>query len=495
MPINLDQLNPVLPLSIASLLLLVTAIDAKRDRYRPLWLSLLLRIGVFAALTWLLQLALGSPVVPQFHTTLPGGQFWGQIVQIGWWMLGARVAVGLVRLVVVLENRPRETQIISDLLAGVIYIATALAVINFVFAVPIGGLVATSGVVAIVLGLALQSTLSDVFSGIAIGLEHAYKAGDLLSVEGGVEGQVLQINWRSTQIATAHNSIAIVPNSVMAKSRLENRSVPTPTCSASVNVTTEAGVDPRRPLAVLDAAVKGCRLPLSQPEPTINCIGIHGDGLLYEIDFSVDESTNVAPARTEMLSQIHRHLRHAGIALGIPGVASPPPVSVPTISELLKQSDVFGELAPDEQELLVGRFTACSLECGETLLQQGKEPEALFLMASGTAVQTNGAGSERRVLSYATPGDSVGMIALIIGGPSHVTATALTTLDTYRLNKVVLADVLRERPELATHLEALAKRGLAWLQCEAPAHIDAQIGKPEIFLSRVRQFLHRLTAQ
>ena len=214
-------------------------------------------------------------------------RFLGQIVLIGWWMLGARVAVGLIRLVVVLENRPRETQIISDLLAGAIYIATALAVVNFVFAVPIGGLVATSGVVAIVLGLALQSTLSDVFSGIAIGLEHAYRPGDLLWVEGGVEGQVLQIDWRSTQIATAHNTIAIVPNSIMAKSRLENRSAPTPIRSVTVSVTTEADVDPRRPLLLLDAAIKACRLPLSQPAPSIHCIGLQGDGVLYEICFSV----------------------------------------------------------------------------------------------------------------------------------------------------------------------------------------------------------------
>src|SRR5262249_16991182 len=152
----------------------------------------------------------------------------------------ARVGVGIVRLVVVLENRPRETQIVSDLLAGAIYVAVALAVINYVFAVPIAGLVATSGVVAIVLGLALQSTLSDVFSGIAVGLEHAYKPGDLLWVEGGVEGQVLQVSWRSTQIATPHDSVAIVPNSVMAKSRLENRSAPTPMRGITVAVSIDA---------------------------------------------------------------------------------------------------------------------------------------------------------------------------------------------------------------------------------------------------------------
>ena len=272
----LGPIGPLLPLSLASLVLLGTAIDAWRDQHRPLWLRLALRIVVFAGLTWLLQRAFGSPVVPQFHATRPGEQIWGRLIQIGWWMLGARVAVGIVRLVVVLENRPRETQIVSDLLAGAIYIATGLAVINFVFAVPIGGLVATSGVVAIVLGLALQSTLSDVFSGIAVGLEHAYKPGDLLSVEGGVEGQVLQINWRSTQIATPHNSIAIVPNSIMAKSRLENRSAPTPTRGITVSVSTDATVDPRHSLAVLDAAVKACRLPLPQPSPMVDCVGLRG---------------------------------------------------------------------------------------------------------------------------------------------------------------------------------------------------------------------------
>ena len=129
------------------------------------------------------------------------------------------------RLVVVLENRPRETKIISDLLAGAIYTATTLAVVNFVFGVAIVGLVATSGVLAIILGLALQSTLSDVFSGIAVGLERAYKPGDLIWVEGGIEGQVLQVNWRSTQIATLNDSIAIVPNSVIAKSRLAEQSI------------------------------------------------------------------------------------------------------------------------------------------------------------------------------------------------------------------------------------------------------------------------------
>ncbi len=315
MPTLLDWGGPLISLSLASLLLLAITIDARRDPHRPLWLRLVVRIVAFAALTWLMRLAVGSPVAPQLSAATPGKQVWAQLAEIGWWMVGARVAVGIVQLVFVLENRPRETQIISDLLAGAIYIATVLAVINFVFGVPIGSLVATSGVVAIVLGLALQSTLSDVFSGIAVGLEHAYKPGDLLWIEGGIEGQVLQIDWRSTQIATTHDSVAIVPNSVIAKSRLENRSAPTPTRSVTVSVSADAAIDPRRCVATLDAAVQACRLPLPQPKPTVSCVGLQGDGIVYEIRFLVGTTGEIAAARTEMLAQVYNHLRHAGIPL------------------------------------------------------------------------------------------------------------------------------------------------------------------------------------
>jgi CRP-like cAMP-binding protein len=117
----------------------------------------------------------------------------------------------------------------------------------------------------------------------------------------------------------------------------------------------------------------------------------------------------------------------------------------------------------------------------------------VFLLISGTVEMKIDTGGPPRVLLRASPGDSVGMIALIIGGPSEVTATALTALEAYRLDKVGIAAALRERPELAASLEALAKRGLAWLRCEAAAHTDTRIEQPEMLLSRLRQFLHRLT--
>jgi len=483
----------LLSLALATVLMLATALDTRFDRKRPLWLRLVIRVTVFGAVTWLMQHAIGSPVAPQLHAATTGEQIWMRLAEIGWWILGARVAVGIVRFVVVLENQPRETKIVSDLLAGAIYTATILAVVNFVFGVAIVGLVATSGVVAIILGLALQSTLSDVFSGIAVGLERAYKPGDLIWVEGGIEGRVLQINWRSTQIATMHDSIAIVPNSVIAKSRLENRSAPTPTRNITVAVNADASIDPRRVIAALNAAALACRIRLSTPEPTFECVSLLGDGNAYEVRFFVGSGDDVRPARTEMLAQIHRHMLHAGIGFGVGGVAPVPSPSVPTVDDLLAESDMFGALAPEERGLFAERFVAVGREKGETLICEGEMPEAVFLVSGGTVEVARGERNRRQVLSYAVPGDTLGMIGLITGTASFVTATALTAVTAYRLDKAAIAAVLRNSPGLEGSLEAQAKRGHAWLRCEAATHEQEQMmQKPDMLLARLRKFLRRL---
>src|ERR1700757_2389078 len=102
-------------LALATVLLLLTFVDTRREATRPLWLRLVIRLITFGALTWLLQRSIGLPTVTTEFLS-PGFQIWAHLTEIGWWVLGARVAVGVLRLIVVLKGRPRETQIVSDLL-------------------------------------------------------------------------------------------------------------------------------------------------------------------------------------------------------------------------------------------------------------------------------------------------------------------------------------------------------------------------------------------
>jgi small-conductance mechanosensitive channel/CRP-like cAMP-binding protein len=487
--------EPLVLLIVATVLLFAVVLIPQARMSWPLWLRAAWSIGIFVALTLLLRQLIGSPLRPHFAVSPPAIAFWERLIEAGWWLMGARGAIGLMRLVVVLEDRPRETQIISDLVAGAIYITTGLAIVDFVFTVPIGGLLATSGIIAIVLGLALQSTLADVFSGIAVGLERPYRAGDLIWVEGDIEGQVIQVTWRSTQIATGQSNIAIVPNSVMAKARIINRSRPTTVRGATLTVRLDPAVSPERCHAALIAAARSCEILLTSPAPEVACTGLNGDGCTYQLTFSVATSGQLTRANNELLTEIHRQLRHAGIALAVAGTATAPAPPAPTPKDLLEQSDLFGMIEKAQRDLLASHFKTIGLQPGETLIREGAAPDALYIMASGAVEITVTEATGPRIVAHMRPGESIGAIGLITGSNYGATATAVTPVKAYRLDKDSIAEAIKLQPALAKGLEVLAQRGRAALSKDAAAHAEDRLGESEMFLSRLRNLIHVLQSR
>ena len=115
---------------------------------------------------------------------------------------------------------------LQNLFVGVIYVAAGPAIVANVFGMPVGGLLAAFGVIAILLDVALQSTLGDVFSGIVLNLAKPYHPGDRIILDSSTQGCVVETDWRATHILTPDNDPAIIPNSIIAKARLINPSQP-----------------------------------------------------------------------------------------------------------------------------------------------------------------------------------------------------------------------------------------------------------------------------
>jgi small-conductance mechanosensitive channel len=138
----------------------------------------LVRVVFLILLTIALVRADIVPYQPLVLTGTPFRDAVHVILKIAWWLLAAWFLVGVLRAVVVFQRSPREARLLQDLLAGLIYLAAVFAIVSYVFNLPIQGLLATSGVVAIILGLALQSTLGDVFSGLVLSFSRPYRRLD-----------------------------------------------------------------------------------------------------------------------------------------------------------------------------------------------------------------------------------------------------------------------------------------------------------------------------
>jgi small-conductance mechanosensitive channel len=184
-------------------------------------------------------------------------------------------------------------------------------------------LLATSGVVAIMLGLALQNTLGDVFSGLVLSFSRPYRPGDWISLEGGLEGRVIELNWRATHVLTGRRDLAIVPNSTIAKSKIVNVSSPTGIHGVTIAVQLDTKTAPATGTEILAHAILNCRLIVATPAPIITVKAINATYTEYEITFFVNELGAVTRAQNQVFDLIFRHLAVAGIALA-PAQRQPP---------------------------------------------------------------------------------------------------------------------------------------------------------------------------
>jgi small-conductance mechanosensitive channel len=94
-----------------------------------------------------------------------------------------------------------------------------------IFGIQLAPLLATSAAFSIILGLALQDTLGNLFAGISLQLDRAFEIGDWLEITSGAQkivGQVKEITWRATILAGWSDEVITIPNRTMANSQLSN---------------------------------------------------------------------------------------------------------------------------------------------------------------------------------------------------------------------------------------------------------------------------------
>ena len=88
----------------------------------------------------------------------------------------------------------------------------------------INGILASAGVLGVVLGLAAKDTVSNFFAGIFLMADSPFKEGDYILLDTGERGYVKQMGLRSTRFMTRDDIEITIPNSVIAASKIVNES-------------------------------------------------------------------------------------------------------------------------------------------------------------------------------------------------------------------------------------------------------------------------------
>ena len=455
MPLESLVVSPLWQLNLIGLAGIIVwhLIPSRRSNAR-----LVVQIAFFAAMTAVL---IGNNLMsfePEASEPLDATTLLVISARLLWWIHLAWAIIGFVRIYLVLERHPHEARLLQDIVVGVVYLSVGLSILTFVFGIPIGTLVATSGVVAIILGLALQSTLSDVFSGIALTLGRPYVIGDWIVLSDGVEGRVVESTWRSTHLLTGSNNVVVLPNSFLARLGLTNVSRPDGTHLLTLTVRIAPTRMPSVVMEVMQSVLLSCNSIIAEPPPTVALKGLDAVALVVELQFRVSSPAERSAARSEVLDLVYRHCKSAGLLLAMPPESVVAMTGLPTEEtarpprvepiELIEAIPIFATLTREEKLSLAETTSAREFGRGEVIVRQGDILPALMMIRDGVVVmRCDGVESGRLA-----PGDFFGETGLLAGMGEACTLQALTRVTVYEIDQNAFGPLLVNRPTMAEDL-------------------------------------------
>ena len=128
-----------------------------------------------------------------------------------------------------------RTGIVFVIIKLVVFVLGVITLLSY-FGIQVAHFITTLGIAGLAVSLALQGTLSNVFSGLNLIASRQIEVGDFVRLENGEEGYVEDITWMNTVIRRRDNNLVVVPNSRLVNSIVINYKKPTPPMNITVSV-------------------------------------------------------------------------------------------------------------------------------------------------------------------------------------------------------------------------------------------------------------------
>ncbi len=428
---------------------------------------LVLRLPVYLIFTWFLFQAHQVPYLAEMQPTDELGRIFSNGLRAIWWVWGAAISANAVRNLSYRGSLHKGQKFFIDLCVAGIYSFAFVGVITFAFHFPMQGILVTSGAVAVVLGLALQSSLSDVFYGMVLNLGKPYRDGDWITLDNNVEGRVVEMNWRATHMLTRGQDVVIVPNSMVAKSKIINSSFPSNVHGTTIQIFLAPTTFPMTARRILGEVIHGCHLALLFPTPLIVVKAMSQEAIEVDVTFFTSDFNLSFDAQNQIFEKIFRGLGASGIGFGARTTAfQAAPMTEITpgngeVERLVAFTPVFSRLPASERAAIAALLVREKYEAKETVVACGVESEAMYVVGSGVLSLTRPVSGGYIEIGRMSTADHFGASGLLSAGPTLAKVTALTNAVVYRLEKKDLMKLVTDRPGFAAGLnQELAARKL-----------------------------------
>ena len=164
------------------------------------------------------------------------------------------------------------------------------------------------------IGFGLQAVVQNFVSGLILLAERPVKVGDWVSL-GGIEGDILRINVRATEIQMGDRSTVIVPNSEFITKTVRNVTHANPMGLVQIKLPMPLITDPDQVRSLILEAFQAHEDVLDNPAPNVQLDGIDSNGMLFNATGFVGTPRMAYGVRSALLFDVLKRLREAGISM------------------------------------------------------------------------------------------------------------------------------------------------------------------------------------
>src|SRR5216684_1343026 len=402
-------------------------------------------------------------------------------------------------------ERRKQTPIphfLREIVALVIFVVALLFVLSFGYHAEreLKGVVATSGVAALILGLAGQNLLGGIIAGMSLQINRPYKVGDWLQV-GDRFAEVMEINWRSTRLCTNDNIYLDIPNNEIVRTTIINLHYPTEVHAMRIRIGVDYNVPPNRVKDALARAAQSANGVLANPPVKVFLVDFGDHAVTYEIKYYMGNHARINETNDAVRTNVWYELKRQRINIPYPirtlqleRRSRPGPEGHEEARVILRGEPLFQCLSDGQIDNLVKQSELNHFGRGECVIEEGAEGDSMFILLRGAAeVSVSKNGSTIPVATLRS-GDCFGEMSLLTGEKRSATVRADGDCYVMEISKDTMAEVIRDSPECLKQLsELLAKRKMhtEGIKDAAPPSADQAAKQREYtatFLNRLKTF-------
>ena len=360
-------------------------------------------------------------------------------------------------------------------------------------------LVTTSAVITVVIGLALQDTLGNIISGIAMQLDSAFNIGDWVRVDDKVTGRVREIRWRSTLIETRNGDQVIFPNTLVNRAQVVRFQHGALQHRQWVYFHAALRHPPNRVVDAVLAALVGTPNVSELAPPDCLVWDFDDMGTKYAVRYRLVDILPDDGTDSEVKKRIWYALHRAELEMTLPGRAvymtQVPEASAQHARDLDKRLGTLAHIAflaplDDAERAQLAAGLRFHRYCrGEAIIRQGHAGDSLFVLVKGTVAVRLEIGGSTHEVTQLHVGDFFGEMSLLTGAPRRATIVATEDTDCYVLDRALIEAVLKHNPALAVQIGKLLTERESSLEKEQErARLGTVAPSEKDLLDRIRDF-------